>query len=106
MQRYPVFIEATGEPLIRSTRCAEEYPAGRRRGSAPKRRTRPGWIRAAKARRQLSPLLPPPRPHLLLALVNSIAFAFDHGHVGVMQQAVQQGHDASSIGKDFVPLFE
>jgi hypothetical protein len=66
----------------------------------------PGWSPATIARRWVSPLLPPPGRHLLLALVNSIAFAFNHTHVSVMQPAVQQGHDASSVGKDFVSLFE
>src|SRR5690242_4360398 len=84
----------------------EAYPADRRRSSTPKRRTRPGWCPAATTWRVGSPFLPPARRRLLLALVNAVAFALDHGHVGVMQQAVQQGHDAGSVGEDFVPLFE
>ena len=35
-----------------------------------------------------------------------IAVAFDDGHVGMMQQAIQQRDDAGGVGKDFVPFFE
>jgi len=41
-----------------------------------------------------------------LAFPNPVAVAFDHRHLGVMQQAIQQCGDAGSIGKDLIPLFE
>jgi len=41
-----------------------------------------------------------------LAFANPVTVAFDHRHVGMVQQTVQQSHDASGVRKDLVPLFE
>jgi len=42
----------------------------------------------------------------LFAFANSIAVAFNDGHVGVVKKTVEHGDDAGGIGKDLVPLFE
>jgi len=41
-----------------------------------------------------------------LAFAQAIALAFNEEQIDVMGKAVDQGGDASSIGKDGVPVFE
>jgi hypothetical protein len=46
------------------------------------------------------------RRRLLFTLAHAIAIAFNDRDLCVMQQPIQQGHDAGRIGKDFVPFLE
>src|SRR5258708_1688661 len=75
------------------------YPASRSTGPTRKRHKSP-------RRRQGESLLTPARGSFLLTLAHSIALAFDRCDFGMMQQPIQQGNDASGVGKDFVPLLE
>ena len=49
---------------------------------------------------------PPAGCRFLLALADAIAFSLDDGHVGMVQQTVQQSGDAGGVGKDLVPFFK
>lgn len=46
----------------------------------------------------------PPRRRLQLAFAQTIALAFQNGHVGVVNQAVEQSAEASGVGEDLIPF--
>jgi hypothetical protein len=51
-------------------------------------------------------LLLPPRGGFLFTFSHAVTFSLNHRHIGVMQQTIEKRSNASSIGKDLVPLFE
>src|SRR5216117_3732624 len=95
-----------GSPPTNKMPCGGSSPGSIQPGGGTagcSRATGPGRAPPLAAGASFSP---PPGGGFLLAFTNPIALAFDYGHVGMVQQAVQQSHDAGRVGEDFVPLFE
>jgi hypothetical protein len=101
----PAVKPTAGLPLVLRVgtqgRVRQVYIEGRHRADIQRRI---GNL-AATAKRRNS-FLPPPRGSLLLVFANPLAVAYNDGNVGMMQETIEQGDDASGVREYLVPFLE